>query len=153
MAYTPLSARNIAPFSSAWMEATNILDILNNNISKSFQVQANRNDLANILAGSLVKVANYNTRFPLGFYVYRYDDQIKVAFNNILAATDTKNRIVEVADGSAPSTQVELNSVRRTDDATVAIRSAIQEMIDLIINQVGFYDQATFESKFGLTWA
>lgn len=101
----------------------------------------------------MVSVVNEKVRFPEGrIYIYRYSDQIKVAINNILAATDTKNRIVEVADGSAPSTQVELNSVRRTDDATVAVRTAIETLIDLIILKVGFYDRTEFESRFGLTW-
>jgi hypothetical protein len=101
----------------------------------------------------MVSIVNEKVRFPESrIYVYRYSDQIKVAINNILAATDTKNRIVEVADGSAPSTQVELNSVRRTDDATVAVRTAIETLIDLIILKVGFYDRTEFESRFGLTW-
>lgn len=153
MAYTPITKKTVFPFSIAWFEVNNLLNILNSNLTKSFQVQANRTDLAEIIKGAMVSIVNANTRFPNGIYIYRWDDQVKVAINNILSATDTKNRIVEVADGSAPSSQVELNSVRRTDDATVAIRSAIQDLIDLILNEIGFYEQADFESKFGLTWA
>jgi len=154
MAYTPITANTVILFSQSWIEASNILSILNNALADSFQVQINRTDLANLLRGAVVSIVSATERFPANkYYIYRWDDQIKVAFNNILAATDTKNRIVEVADGSAPSSQVELNSVRRTDDATVAVRTAIQNLIDLILNKVGFYTQPQFESAFGLTWA
>jgi len=152
MAYTPINDNTIVLFSNAWFEASNLLNILNNALGDSFQVQVNRTDLANLLRGAMVSVVNATTRFPDRTYVYRYDDQIKVAVNNILSAVDTKNRVVEVADGSAPSANVELNAVRRTDDSTVATRNAIINLMDLLIQKTGYYGRLSFESAFGLTW-
>jgi len=153
MAYTPINDNTIVIFSNAWFDASNLLNILNNALGDSFQVQINRTDLANLIRGAMVSVVNATTRFPERTYIYRYDDQIKVAVNNVLGAVDTKNRVVEVADGSAPSANVELNAVRRTDDSTVATRNAIQNLLDLIIQKTGFYNRTTFEAAFGLTWA
>jgi len=153
MAYSPITSDTTALFSVAWFESGNLLSVLNNALGNSFQVQINRTDLARLINGAMVSIVGVNTQFPAtGFYIYRFDDQVKVAINNILGATDTKNRLAEVNDGSAPSSQVELNSMRRTDDATVSIRAAILSMIDLILQSVGTYDRNKFNNSFGLTW-
>lgn len=153
MVYNPITSSTIPLFSTSWFEASNLLSILNNALSDQFQVQVNRSDLARLLGSAMVSVVNANTQFPAnGVYVYRWDDQIKVAINNIFAAVDTRNRVIEVADGSPPSANVELNAVRRTDDSTVATRNALQTAIDLLLQQVGFYNRQSFETAFGLTW-
>jgi len=71
----------------------------------------------------------------------------------LLGAFDTRNRIIEVENPQNPTTAETLDATRRVDDATVAIRASISNLMNELVRGTGMYNQALFESASGLTWA
>nr|3KML_A Chain A, Coat protein [Tobacco mosaic virus (vulgare)]3KML_B Chain B, Coat protein [Tobacco mosaic virus (vulgare)]3KML_C Chain C, Coat protein [Tobacco mosaic virus (vulgare)]3KML_D Chain D, Coat protein [Tobacco mosaic virus (vulgare)]3KML_E Chain E, Coat protein [Tobacco mosaic virus (vulgare)]3KML_F Chain F, Coat protein [Tobacco mosaic virus (vulgare)]3KML_G Chain G, Coat protein [Tobacco mosaic virus (vulgare)]3KML_H Chain H, Coat protein [Tobacco mosaic virus (vulgare)]3KML_I Chai len=54
--------------------------------------------------------------------------------------------------GANPTTAETLDATRRVDDATVAIRCAINNLIVELIRGTGSYNRSSFESSSGLVW-
>jgi len=93
-------------------------------------------------------------RFPAnGFLVYRYNPIIDPLITALLGTFDTRNRIIEVENPQNPTTAETLDATRRVDDATVAIRSAINNLTNELVRGTGMYNQTSFESAAGLTWS
>ena len=65
----------------------------------------------------------------------------------------SRNRIIEVENPQNPTTAETLDATRRVDDATVAIRASISNLMNELVRGTGMYNQALFESASGLTWA
>lgn len=59
---------------------------------------------------------------------------------------DTKNRIIETEEESRPSASEVANATQRVDDATVAIRSQIQLLLNELSNGHGYMNRAEFEA-------
>ena len=64
---------------------------------------------------------------------------------------DTRNRIIETEEESRPSASEVANATQRVDDATVAIRSQIQLLLNELSNGHGLMNRAEFEVL--LPWA
>ena len=84
--------------------------------------------------------------------MYRYNAVLDPLVTALLGAFDTRNRIIEVENQANPTTAETLDATRRVDDATVAIRSAINNLVVELIRGTGSYNQSAFESTSGLVW-
>ena len=92
-------------------------------------------------------------RFPGDVYkVYRYNAVLDPLITALLGSFDTRNRIIEVENPQNPTTAETYDATRRVDDATVAIRSAINNLVNELVRGTGLYNQNTFESMSGLVW-
>lgn len=73
-------------------------------------------------------------------------------YQALMKAFDTKNRIIETTEEAKPTTSEMLNATQRVDDATVAIRSQLEELLSALEQPSSYYNQSSFESGSGLVW-
>lgn len=91
-------------------------------------------------------------RFPSnGYYVYVNSPGINSIYADILQATDTRNRIIEVDAGTVSGGEQQL-ATRRVDDATVAIHKALEDLETAVGNGQGVFNQSSFETTSMLVW-
>lgn len=121
--------------------------------SESFQTQAGRDNIRKTLTSMVRSVASVNIRFPENPQVFLLDPVVSQFYNAIIKATDTKNRIIEVENERAPSGGEIENVTRRVDDASVAIRVNVAELLAALGKIAGVYDRQLFEQEAGLIWS
>lgn len=116
-------------------------------LSQSFQTQAGRDTVRQQFSNLLNTVVAPNQRFPdTGFRVYVNSAVIKPLYEALMKSFDTKNRIIETEEESRPSASEVANATQRVDDATVAIRSQIQLLLNELTNGHGYMNRAEFEA-------
>jgi len=121
-------------------------------LSQSYQTQAGRDTVRQQFSNLLSAVVAPNQRFPeTGFRVYVNSAVIKPLYEALMKSFDTKNRIIELEEESRPSASEVANATQRVDDATVAIRSQIQLLLNELSNGNGCMNRAAFEAI--MPWA
>lgn len=154
MTYSPITPKVLGTFSNVWFEPVQFMNLLNSLSMESFQTQAGRDKAREAIVACLVTVPTANLRFPSGvWYAYRDAPSIGPVFSALLQATDTKNRMAENSNDSAPAASVELRAMARTDDATVAIRNSIDNIRSVLVQGQGVLDRESYETSMGLAWA
>jgi len=130
------------------------LDFLSVAAGEAFQTQSGRDTTRESLQGFLSKPVDVDVQFPDNVYGYVFlkHTQLNSLFSAAMAALDTRNRVIEVVDPSNPTTAESLNAVKRTDDASVAARVAIERLSEAIISGAGRFTRTKFESELGLVW-
>jgi len=153
MAYSNVTAKKLKWFSQSYFDPVAFLDGLVPIESNAFQTQAGRDAVRNYLQSSLVSGPTRAERFPSGrFLACTAMAPLTDMWAAVLQATDTKNRITEDEKADRVSTAEALNSVKRVDDATVAIRSSLDQLKAALRDGSGVFDQADFEEATGLVW-
>lgn len=112
-----------------------------------FQTQSARDTVREQFSNSLTSPVSTEVRFPDRYMVYLGSAAVKPLFEALMQSTDTKNRIIETVEESRPSTAEVVNATQRVDDATVAIRSQLQELYTALQNGNGFYNRTSFEAQ------
>jgi len=153
MSYTVNSPSQLVYLSSAWADPTDLLNLCTNSLGNQFQTQQARTTVQQQFSDVWKPVPQAGVRFPNnGFKVYRYNAVLDPLITALLGTFDTRNRIIEVENQQNPTTAETLDATRRVDDATVAIRSAINNLANELVRGTGMYNQTSFESTAGLTW-
>ncbi|AEW50167.1 unnamed protein product [Clitoria yellow mottle virus] len=153
MAYHTPRPNQLVYFTNAFAEYFGFVNSLQKARVNSFQTQAGRDQLREVLVNSQVSVASPTVRFPENsFYVSFVDASVSTVYNALLQSTDTRNRVIEVENSSSVSTTEQINAVRRTDDASTAIHNNLDQLLNLLAAGTGVLDRQSFESTSGLTW-
>lgn len=154
MPYQPINSTTLPYFSRNWVPYMEFLDFLSVAAGEAFQTQSGRDTTRESLQGFLSKPVDIDVQFPDNAYGYVFlkHTQLTSLFSAVLAALDTRNRVIEVVDPSNPTTAESLNAVKRTDDASVAARTSIERLSEAIISGAGRFSRAKFESELGLVW-
>ncbi|QNH85183.1 coat protein [Yellow pepper mild mottle virus] len=153
MSYAINSPNQLVFLSSAWADPTELLNLCTNSLGNQFQTQQARTTVQQQFSDVWKPVPQVGVRFPAsGFKVYRYNAVLDPLITALLGTFDTRNRIIEVENQQSPTTAETLDATRRVDDATVAIRSAINNLANELVRGTGMYNQASFESVAALTW-
>lgn len=154
MSYTITSPSQLAYLSHVWADPQELINICTDAAGEQFQTQQARTTVQRQLNGVWKTAPASNVRFPaVGYKVYRYNAVLDPLITALLGSFDTRNRIIEVENQQNPTTAETLDATRRVDDATVAIRSSLNNLLSELIRGTGCYNQATFEAASGLTWA
>nr|ADF47092.1 coat protein [Tobacco mosaic virus] len=137
--------------SSAWADPIELINLSTNALPNQLQtlqarsvVQRQFSDLWK--PSPLVTVTNPDSLFK----VYTYNAVLEALVTALLGAFDTRNRIIEVENQANPTTAETLDATRRVDDATVAITSAIFNLIVELIRPTGSNNRSSNESSTGL---
>jgi len=145
---------NLALFTNNYASFMDFSNYLSSAVSAAFQTQNGRDTVRQTIGGFLSGPVGINSRFPeTGFYVYLNHPTIMPLYDALMSSLDTRNRVIEVNEPSNPTTSETLNATKRTDDASVASRSNLSRLKEVIDSGVGVFDRALFESSNGLTWA
>nr|BAI66525.1 coat protein [Odontoglossum ringspot virus] len=155
MSYTITGPSKLAYLSSAWADPNSLINLCTNSLGNQFQTQQARTTVQQQFADVWQPVPTLTSRFPAGagyFRVYRYDPILDPLITFLMGTFDTRNRIIEVENPQNPTTTETLDATRRVDDATVAIRSAINNLLNELVRGTGMYNQVSFETMSGLTW-
>ncbi|ANF29783.1 coat protein [Tropical soda apple mosaic virus] len=154
MSYTISNPNQLVYLASVWADPTELLNLCTSALGNQFQTQQARTTVQQQFSDVWKTVPATNIRFPnAGFKVYRYNAVLDSLITALLGSFDTRNRIIEVENPQNPTTAETLDATRRVDDATVAIRSSINNLMNELVRGTGMYNQAQFESVSGLTWA
>lgn len=154
MSYTIATPSQFVFLSSAWADPIELINLCTNSLGNQFQTQQARTTVQRQFSEVWKPVPQVAVRFPdSGFKVYRYNAVLDPLVTALLGAFDTRNRIIEVENQANPTTAETLDATRRVDDATVAIRSAINNLVVELVKGTGLYNQSTFESASGLQWS
>nr|CAJ13874.1 coat protein [Ribgrass mosaic virus] len=147
MSYNITSSNQYQYFAAVWAEPTPMLNQCVSALSQSYQTQAGRDTVRQQFSNLLSTVVAPNQRFPdTGFRVYVNSAVIKPLYEALMKSFDTKNRIIETEEESRPSASEVANATQRVDDATVAIRSQLQLLLNELSNGHGFMNRAEFEA-------
>nr|CAJ13875.1 coat protein [Ribgrass mosaic virus] len=147
MSYSITSSNQYQYFAAVWAEPTPMLNQCVSALSQSYQTQAGRDTVRQQFSNLLSTVVAPNQRFPnTGFRVYVNSAVIKPLYEALMKSFDTKNRIIETEEESRPSASEVANATQRVDDATVAIRSQLQLLLNELSNGHGFMNRAEFEA-------
>jgi len=153
MSYAVTQPSMLVYLGSAWADPNELINLCTNALGNQFQTQQARTTVQQQFADVWKPVPSSNTRFPeTGYKVFRYNAVLDPLITALLGTFDTRNRIIEVENQQNPTTAETLDATRRVDDATVAIRSAINNLTNELVRGTGMYDRASFESASGLTW-
>nr|WHO41266.1 coat protein [Sunn-hemp mottle virus] len=154
MAYSNPTPSQLVYFTNTYADYFGLFNSLNNVRTNSFQTQAGRDELREILVKSQVSVVSPVSRFPAepAYFVYLRDPSISTVYTALLQSTDTRNRVIEVENSSNVTTAEQLNAVRRTDDASTAIHNNLEQLLSLLTNGTGVLNRTSFESNSGLVW-
>nr|pir coat protein - tobacco mosaic virus (strain HR) [Tobacco mosaic virus] len=134
-------------FAAVWAEPTPMLNQCVSALSQSYQTQAGRDTVRQQFANLLSTIVAPNQRFPdTGFRVYVNSAVIKPLYEALMKSFDTRNRIIQTEEQSRPSASQVANATQRVDDATVAIRSQIQLLLNELSNHGGYMNRAEFEA-------
>lgn len=154
MPYAPINAVTLPYFSRSWVPYMEFLDFLSFAAGEAFQTQSGRDSTRETIQGFLSKPVSVDIRFPESVTGFTYIKHPSIAplLSAVLAALDTRNRVIEVVDPSNPTTAESLNAVKRTDDASVAARVSLERLSEALASGVGFYTRESFESSLGLVW-
>ncbi|ARI47181.1 CP [Hoya chlorotic spot virus] len=151
MVYQITSPNQVAYLTASWIPSVTLINLCNRGLGQLFQAQAARDVTREQFSNCLGVLVTEDTRFPeTGFFVYLNDPVIKPIYEALMKSFDTKNRIIEVEEESRPGNGEIQSATRRVDDATVAIRSEIQNMLNVLVNGGAFYNRTSFERIF--TW-
>lgn len=123
-------------------------------LSQSYQTQAARDTVRQQFSNLSSTVVTPNQRFPeTGFRVFINSAVIKPLYEALMKSLDTKNRILETEEESRPSASEVANATQRIDDATVAVRSQIQLLLNELSSGNGYMNRAEFEALMPWTTA
>nr|BCD53002.1 coat protein [Pepper mild mottle virus] len=154
MAYTVSSANQLVYLGSVWADPLELQNLCTSALGSQFQTQQARTTVQQQFSDVWKTIPTATVRFPAtGFKVFRYNAVLDSLVSALLGAFDTRNRIIEVENPQNPTTAETLDATRRVDDATVAIRASISNLMNELVRGTGMYNQALFESASGLTWA
>lgn len=116
-------------------------------LSQSYQTQAARDTVRQQFSNLTSTVVTPTQRFPeAGFRVFINSAVIKPLYEALMKSLDTKNRILETEEESRPSASEVANATQRVDDATVAVRSQIQLLLNELSSGNGYMNRAEFEA-------
>ncbi|QOC69617.1 coat protein [Hoya necrotic spot virus] len=147
MTYTINSANQVVYMAASWVELKVLLNLCHSALGQLFQAQAARDVTREQFSSCVTVLITDVVRFPeKGFYVFIYDPVIRPIYEALLKSFDTKNRIIETEEESRPSGNEVQNATRRVDDATVAIRSELQNMITVLTNGGATFNRSSFEN-------
>lgn len=147
MSYSITSPSQFVFLSSVWADPIELLNVCTNSLGNQFQTQQARTTVQQQFSEVWKPFPQSTVRFPGDVYkVYRYNAVLDPLITALLGSFDTRNRIIEVENQQNPTTAETL------DDATVAIRSAINNLVNELVRGTGLYNQNTFESMSGLVW-
>nr|WGH47542.1 coat protein [Tomato mosaic virus] len=153
MSYSITSPSQFVFLSSVWADPIELLNVCTNSLGNQFQTQQARTTVQQQFSEVWKPFPQSTVRFPGDVYkVYRYNAVLDPLITALLGAFDTRNRIIEVENQQSPTSAETLDATRRVDDATVAIRSAINNLVNELVRGTGLYNQNTFESMSGLVW-
>ena len=153
MSYSITTPSQFVFLSSAWADPIELINLCTNALGNQFQTQQARTVVQRQFSEVWKPSPQVTVRFPdSDFKVYRYNAVLDPLVTALLGAFDTRNRIIEVENQANPTTAETLDATRRVDDATVAIRSAINNLIVELIRGTGSYNRSSFESSSGLVW-
>nr|AXG24387.1 coat protein [Tomato mosaic virus] len=153
-----MSCSNTSPsqfvfLSSVWADPIELLNDCTNSLGNQFQTQLARTTVQQQFSEVWKPFPQSPVRFPGDVYkVYRYNAVLDPLITALQGAFDTRNRIIEVENQQSPTRAETLDATRRVDDATVAIRSAINNLVNELVRGTGLYNQNTFASMSGLVW-
>lgn len=154
MVYNITSPRQYQYLSNAWCEPNALINLCNVSLANQFQTQNARTTTQQQFGDLWAPVVSTSSRFPaIGYYVYRYDPVLEQLITALMNSFDTRNRIIETESNPNPSTTEIVNATQRVDDATVNIRSCINNLLNPLIQGTGYYNQNSFEATSGLAWA
>nr|UEP55431.1 coat protein [Tomato mosaic virus]UEP55432.1 coat protein [Tomato mosaic virus] len=153
MSYSITSPSQFVFLSSVTADPIKVLNVRTNSLGNQFQTQQARTTVQQQFT-KVWKPFHQNTiRFPGDVYkVYRYNAVLDPLNTALLGSFDTRNRIIETEHQQKPTTAETLKATRRVNDTTVAIQSAINNLIKELVRGTGLYNQNTFESMSGLVW-
>nr|AIX94572.1 coat protein [Yellow tailflower mild mottle virus] len=153
MSYAITSPKQFAYLTNAYADPIALISLCNNALGNQFQTQNARTTVQQQFNDIWKELPTQISRFPIGIYrVYRFDSTIDPLITSVLNSFDTRNRIIETENPTNPSTTEVVNATQRVDDATVNIRSSINNLCNELIRGTGFLNQATFEEASQLTW-
>nr|CCH64050.1 coat protein [Tobacco mosaic virus] len=153
MSYSITTPSQFVYLSSAWADPIELINLCTNALGNQFQTQQARTVVQRQFSEVWKPSPQVTVRFPDNdFKVYRYNAVLDPLVTALLGAFDTRNRIIEVENQANPTTAETLDATRRVDDATVAIRSAINNLVVELIRGTGSYNRSSFESSSGLVW-
>lgn len=148
MTYTPwdfsrevLAAQRFCPY-------VTLMDFVTQHRFLQFNVKANRDRIrSDYMAIPCSAPFNQSVRFPEAIYVHLDHPAIDGWLTQMLQALDLPDRQIEKGNGSSDSA-----------DAKRSANVAFNELHKLLINTEqlvsnGIYNRASFETKYGLTWA
>lgn len=155
MAYSPITPNVLPYFSKSFVVYKDFVDFLMSSMSSAFQTQSGRDSVRESLGGFLQAPVGFNQRFPAGpvFYIYLSHAAIAPLYGSLLASLDTRNRVIEVAEPSNPTTAEAINATKRTDDASVAARTSVEQLLVAIRSGAGVFNRDLFESESHLVWS
>ena len=146
--------QSISVFRFCWADPLELQNLCTSALGNQFQTQQARTTVQQQFSDVWKTIPTATVRFPAtGFKVFRYNAVLDSLVSALLGAFDTRNRIIEVENPQNPTTAETLDATRRVDDATVAIRASISNLMNELVRGTGMYNQALFESASGLTWA
>ena len=134
MSYAITSPSQFVFLSSAWADPVELINICTNSLGNQFQTQQARTTVQQQFSEVWKPFPQSTVRFPDNvFKVYRYNAVIDPLITALLGTFDTRNRIIEVENQQSPTTAETLDATRRVDDATVAIRSAVNNSLTKLL--------------------
>nr|QOU09459.1 coat protein [Tobacco mosaic virus] len=153
MSYSITTPSQFVFLSSAWADPIELINLCTNALGNQFQTQQARTVVQRQFSEVWKPSPQVTVRFPdSDFKVYRYNAVLDPLVTALLGAFDTRNRIIEVENQANPTTAETLDATRRVGRATVAIRSAINNLVVELIRGTGSYNRSSFESSSGLVW-
>ncbi|UPI40908.1 coat protein [Cactus tobamovirus 2] len=150
--YTNIKPSDFAYKTKSWVNPTAMLNYFAGARESQFQTQQARTQLLDQLRDALVYGPTDTIRFPENTYlVNTMIGPFRTTWSALTQACDTKDRVFEV-DVKQSVTSIESKlATQRVDDATIAIRKAIELCIDEL-SKGNFFDRTTFESTVGWIW-
>jgi len=153
MPYTINSPSQFVYLSSAYADPVQLINLCTNALGNQFQTQQARTTVQQQFADAWKPVPSMTVRFPASdFYVYRYNSTLDPLITALLNSFDTRNRIIETENPVAPTSSEVANATQRVDDATVAIRACINNLMNELSKGTGMLNQSLFETNSQLTW-
>nr|UVK78389.1 MAG: coat protein [Plantago tobamovirus 1] len=154
MSYNITNPSQYQYFAAVWAEPVPMLNQCVSALSQSYQTQAARDTVRQQFSNLSSTVVTPNQRFPeTGFRVFINSAVIKPLYEALMKSLDTKNRILETEEESRPSASEVANATQRIDDATVAVRSQIQLLLNELSSGNGYMNRAEFEALMPWTTA
>ena len=153
MAYTISNPNQIVYLTKAWADPGVLIDLCTSSLANQFQTQNARTTVQQQFGDVWKSLPSLNVRFPAtGYYVFRYDPVLDPLITALLNSFDTRNRIIETENPVAPTSSEVANATQRVDDATVAIRACINNLMNELSKGTGMLNQSLFETNSQLTW-
>ncbi|BDB16633.1 coat protein [Scopolia mild mottle virus] len=153
MPYTIIAPNQFAYLTGSYANPVALIDLCNVSQGNQFQTQQARTTAQQQFTDVWKTVPTGDNRFPISTYlVYRLNSTIEPLVTALLNSFDTRNRIIETENPANPSTTEVVNATQRIDDATVNIRSCINNLMNELVRGTGFLNQASFEATSQLTW-